>query len=243
MVFQVDEVVAVTDVQGQQTVISTNHQHAIGNSRLGIVVLQFIIVGQRRTISIKQSVRPFIAAHLEAAVLRRKHAFLVAISPPTIHYSCVPPVASVLRPSALFTIHYKRHALIDPLPDRATRNPRGAFDNLPLTIVILQRDTKCMTILRKDDRTISPLVEVSYLCGRRIVGRVDVERLRQVVVEFTEIGPDHRIADGAHGVEFTLHVVTQFHADGCQRVLVAETPDEHRGMILVTTDGGLRPLL
>ena len=194
-----------------------------GRARLGIVVLQFIIVGQRRTISIKQSVRPFIAAHLEAAVGRGIDLFLIAVPP--------------------FTIHYKRHALIDPLPDRAARNPRGTLDDFPLAVVVLEGNTHRVTILCKDDRTVSPLVEVGYLCGRRIVGRVDVERLRQVIVEFAEIGPDHRIADGAHGVEFTLHVVTQFHADGCQRVLVAETPDEHRGMILVTADGGLRPLL
>ena len=75
------------------------------------------------------------------------------------------------------------------------------------------------------------------------MGRIDIERLRQVIVELAEIRTYHRITDRTPRVEFAFHIVAEFHADIRQGILIAQTPDEYRRMVLVTPDSCLRPLL
>ena len=105
-----------------------------------------------------------------------------------------------------------------------------------------------MAVFGEDDRTVAVLVETCYLARRGIVGRVDGSRRWEALAllaleEAAEVAAHLWIAVGARRVELRLHIVAQTDADVCQRVLVAQTPDEYRRMVLVATDGGLGALL
>jgi hypothetical protein len=57
----------------------------------------------------------------------------------------------------------ERHPLVYPFPDTATSNAWCALYDFPLAVVVFEGDAKRMAVLREDDGTVSPLVEVSNL--------------------------------------------------------------------------------
>ena len=75
------------------------------------------------------------------------------------------------------------------------------------------------------------------------MGRIDISHLWELVIEPAEVRAYLWIADRAAGIEFTLHVVAQFNADICQWVFITKAPYQYRRVVLVTSDGGLCPLL
>ena len=81
VVFQINEVKTVADVEGKQVSIDRiKHQDTINDSCLRIIVLQFIVIRQRDTVGIEQAIRAFVPIHLEAPVVRGEDTLLVAIS-------------------------------------------------------------------------------------------------------------------------------------------------------------------
>ena len=79
IILQVEEVVAVGDVQPQRAV--SRRQNAVCDEGPGVVVLQLVIVGQWRAVGIEQTVGALVAVHLEAGILRGIHLFFVAEHP------------------------------------------------------------------------------------------------------------------------------------------------------------------
>ena len=215
MILEIQEVVAVGN--GEHTVINAF------NECTSIVVLKFVVVGQRRTVGIQQTVCSFVTIHLETTVHGRKHPLLIAIA--TLQWRT------------------ERHSLVHPFPDRPTSDAWGAFYDFPLAVVVFERDSQCMQILREDDRAVSTLIEIGNLRGCGIVRRIDVRHFREVVVKATEIRANLWITDGTNTVELRLHIITQSDTDIRQWIFVAKTPNHHRWMVLIAEDGSLCTLL
>ena len=227
VVFQVEEVEAVAHMECQRLVVGG--EDAVGHGGLGVVVLQLVVVGQRRAVGVEQSVGAIVAVHLEARRVRREDPLLVAKSGVLHARVCIP----------------ERYALVGPLPHRAAGYAGRALYDFPLAVVVFKRDAQRVAIFGEDDGTVQVLVETAYLRGRGIVGRVDGCRRREGVTvsralllpETAEVAAYLREAVGARGVE-PGHVVAHLDAGLRQRVLVAHTPNQHRGVVLVAPHGG-----
>ena len=188
---------------------------------------QLIIVGQRYAVGIQQTVCAFVAKHLESASFGSIYFFLVAIKPAIRHFPF---------------FRLERHSLVNPFPHTAAGNAWSPFDDLPLPVVVLERDAERMAILSEDDWPVGALIEGSNLTGCGIMRCIDIGNNGEIVIEATEIRAHLRIADGARSVEMLLDVSSQLLAHRCQRILIAQTPNEYRCMVLVTTDGCLGTL-
>ena len=103
----------------------------------GVVVLQLVVVGQRRAVGIEQSVGALVAEHLEAAVGRSEHPLLVPINLITHHFSLITYHFSFIT-SHFSLITPKRHALVNPFPYAAAGNAWCALDDFPLAVVVLE---------------------------------------------------------------------------------------------------------
>ena len=77
MVFQIQEVVAVDQVQAERGI--GGEEYAVADEGLSVVALQLLVVGQRRSVGIEDAVGAFVAVHLETAIGRGEHPLLVAI--------------------------------------------------------------------------------------------------------------------------------------------------------------------
>ena len=140
------------------------------------------------------------------------------------------------------------HALVNPFPHAASGNAWCAFDDLPLPVMVFKRDAQGVAILGEDDRAVEMLVESANLACGGVVGRVDRglrwESLAFLALEeFAEVAAHLWIAIGTGGVELVFHVIAQFDADVGEGILIAQTPYQHRGVVLVTAYGGLCALL
>ena len=109
--------------------------------------------------------------------------------------------------------------------------------------MVFERNAQGVGIFGEDDRTVATLEEVGYVRHRGIVWSIYVSDLGEVIVEAAEITAHLGIADWTDGVEFPFHIISELDADVGQGIFVAQTPDEHRSVVLVASNGGLGTLL
>lgn len=143
---------------------------------------RLVVVGQRRAVSVEQSVGALVAVHLEAAMRRGEHTLLIAIR--------------------IAALRLEGHALVHPFPHAAACERRCLLDDLPLAVVVLKGDAEGVEVLGEDDRAVGTLIEAAHLpcCG--IVRCIDVGHRGEVLeVVGAEGAALLRIADVARGVE------------------------------------------
>ena len=76
VIFEVDKIKAVDEMEFQD--VAVGRQHRVADESPGVVVLELIIVGERCSVGIEQSVRSLVSVHFESLVLRGEHALLIS---------------------------------------------------------------------------------------------------------------------------------------------------------------------
>jgi len=122
--------------------------------------------------------------------------------------------------------------LVSPLPHASSCHAVGALYYLPLSVVVLERHSEGVAVFGEELRAVGVLIEACELTGFGVVGRIDVDECRPLVVVLSEVASHLRVAHRACVVE-CLHSLSHLLCDRCQGVLVSYAPYHHAGAVFV----------